>query len=413
VIGFESGFDPADPTVFVTRRTLRLTADGGASWQAVLPPSNGNTFTFRPRRSDHGHRRLRQHRAAHPGQRRHLAGGAAAARRQRALRLSPVQRPALRSRRRVRPGLAEHRRRRQLESAQRRRRRPGDLNSIWFFDSREGMAISRRRQFGAQQRRRKTWAAAESDTYSWYRLQFLGDGSVGWLISQRGTIARSVDRGRTWTMPPSATSASLSGVTDFHFVDALHGWAVAPYGSGVGTVFSSVDGGLNWQAVASTRSTQGFYAIRFADAAHGVTVGPSGVAMITADGGTTWAPRSTGAFGQLFSVAFADASTAVAVGEGGVIVRSADAGQTWQPVASPTTRTLNSVRFVSARTATRSATRARCSSPATAARPGASCPPAPRPAWARSFSSRSRPAGSAAATAASSPPHRRPVSAAR
>ena len=75
----------------------------------------------------------------------------------------------------------------------------------------------------------KTWAAAESDTAGWYRLQFLGDGSVGWLISLRGTIARSVDKGHTWTMPSAVSSASLSGVTDFHFIDALHGWAVAPF----------------------------------------------------------------------------------------------------------------------------------------------------------------------------------------
>ena len=350
VIGFESGFDPADPTVFVTRRTLRLTADGGASWQAVLPPSNGNTFTFR---------------LADPTTVIAVAGNTVQRTQDNGATWQAVPLPlgvnalsGFRPFSAQRYVLADAFGQAWLSTdggASWNPRSAGGvaqatLNSIWFFDSREGMAIADDGSSVRSSDGGKTWAAAESDTYSWYRLQFLGDGSVGWLISQRGTIARSVDRGRTWTMPPSATSASLSGVTDFHFVDALHGWAVAPYGSGVGTVFSSVDGGLNWQAVASTRSTQGFYAIRFADAAHGVTVGPSGVAMITADGGTTWAPRSTGAFGQLFSVAFADASTAVAVGEGGVIVRSADAGQTWQPVASPTTRTLNSVRFVSART---------------------------------------------------------------
>ena len=93
---------------------------------------------------------------------------------------------------------------------------------------------------------------------------------------------------------------------------------------------------------------------------HGVTVGPTGVAMLTGDGGATWAPRSTGAFGQLFSVFFADATTAVAVGEGGVIVRSTDAGQSWRPVASPTTRTLNHGALrLAARSVTRSATTAR------------------------------------------------------
>ena len=184
----------------------------------------------------------------------------------------------------------------------------------------------------------------------------------------------------------------------------MRGWAVAPLGSGLGTVFTTVDGGLSWQVVAATQSTQGFFAIRFADAMHGVMVGPTGVAMVSADGGTTWAPRSTGAFGQLFSISFADATTAVAVGEGGVIVRSTDAGQSWQPVASPTTRTLNQVRFVSPRVGhavgnegTLIATGdggATWTVVATGAKAG----------LARCSSATSRPAGSPAPTAASSPP---------
>jgi len=348
VVGFESGLqDPLDPTSFVSRRTLRLTADAGATWQTVQPPANGASFTWRLADattviavSDSLVQRTQDNGAS----------------------WQPVPLPpgvtflsGFRAFTAQRFVLADASGRTWLSTdggATWNQRNAGGvfqptINSLFFFDSRDGLALaddgtSLRTDDGG-----RTWVAAESDTASWFRLQFLGDGSVGWLISLRGTIARTTDKGHTWAMAPGAGSASLSGVTDFHFIDALRGWAVAPFGSGAGTVFTTSDGGITWQAVAATANSQGFFAIRFADAQHGVVVGPSGVAMATNDGGATWLPRSTGSFGQLFSVAFADATTAVAVGEGGIVVRSTDAGQSWQPVASPTSRNLNEVRFVS------------------------------------------------------------------
>ena len=350
VIGFESGnVDPSDPASFITRRTLSLTADGGASWQVVQPPTNGGQLTFRLADpitvmavSDTAVLRTQDDGATWQAVPLPLGvqvlSGFRAFSAQRFVLADEFSQTWLST-----DGGASWQRRNAGGVAQ------ATLNSIWFFDSRNGLAIADDGSSVRTSDGGKTWAAAESDTVPWFRLQFLADGSAGWLISLRGTIMRSIDKGRSWTPPSGAASASLSGVTDFHFIDALRGWAVAPLGSGLGTVFTTVDGGLSWQVVAATQSTQGFYAIRFADAMHGIKVGPTGVAMVSADGGTTWAPRSTGAFGQLFSISFADATTAVAVGEGGVIVRSTDAGQSWLPVASPTTRTLNHVRFVSPR----------------------------------------------------------------
>lgn len=347
VTGFESGFEPADPATFVSRRTLRLTADGGASWRTVQPPVNAPIYTWRLADavtilavSGDGVLRTQDDGATWqavplPAGVDGLSGFRAFGA-QRFVLTDTVGKAWLSI-----DGGATWNARGAGGVAQ------ATVNSVWFFDSREGLALA---DDGSSLRTAdggRTWAAAESDSYGWYRLQFLGDGSVGWLISLRGTIARTTDKGRTWSTTPGAGSASLVGVTDFHFIDAMRGWAVAPFGSGQGTVFTTADGGVTWQAVASTAGSQSFFAIRFADALRGVVVGPSGVAMATSDGGATWAPRSTGAFGQVFSVAFADAATAVAVGEGGVIIRSTDAGQSWQPVPSPTARNLEQVRFVS------------------------------------------------------------------
>lgn len=224
------------------------------------------------------------------------------------------------------------------------------LNSVWFFDSREGLATgydgsSVRTTDGGQ-----TWVtSAPTGSYGWRRAQFLADASLGWVISDTGTIYRSTDKGRTWLAPVAQNSAALNGVTDFHFIDALHGWAVSPYGSfGQAALYTSGDGGLTWQAVAGTNSLGGLVSVRFGDAMHGIAVGPSNIAMVSADGGATWLPRPTDIVSSLRRVAFADATTAIAVGDGGAIVRSTDQGRNWTQIASPTTNNLNDVRFVSA-----------------------------------------------------------------
>ena len=229
------------------------------------------------------------------------------------------------------------------------------LSSIWFFDSREGLAIAADGSSLRTADGGRTWSATPAaGGYGWRRAQFLPDGSVGWVISDSGTIYRSTDKGRTWLSPVPQTSAPLQGVSDFHFADALHGWAVAPYAyswSGpAAAIYSTTDGGSSWQPVAGTETLSGLAALRFGDAGHGVAVGPAGVAMVTDDGGRTWSPRPTGVGRGLRRVAFADAQTAVAVGEGGAIVRSTDQGRTWSRVASPATETLADVRFLSATT---------------------------------------------------------------
>jgi photosystem II stability/assembly factor-like uncharacterized protein len=229
------------------------------------------------------------------------------------------------------------------------------LNSVWFFDSREGLAIgsdgsSVRTTDGGQ-----TWTttAASSPGQGWRRAQFTSDGSLGWIISDSGAIYRSTDKGQSWLSPVPQSSASVPGAVDFHFIDAQNGWAVSSYGYYSGaSIYRSVNGGSSWQAVDNTAGYYGLASIRFADAAHGVAVGPAGLALVTDDGGVTWSPRPTGTDRPLYRVTFVDSQTAVAVGEAGTILRSTDQGRSWRRLDSVTPYNLTDVRFVSARSGT-------------------------------------------------------------
>ena len=223
------------------------------------------------------------------------------------------------------------------------------LNSVWFFDARNGIAFGDDGSTVRSSDGGQTWATTTPPGYyGWRRGQFSADGSLGWIISDTGTIYRSSDKGNSWLSPVPQSSALLYGVTDFHFIDSLRGWAVAPYPQAPnGSFFRTTDGGSSWQSIDGTSTLLGFFSIRFADALHGVAVGPPGIAMISADGGSTWSPRPTGGMTNLSRVAFADAATAVAVGDYGSIVRSTDQGRTWTVVASPTLTDLSDIRFLS------------------------------------------------------------------
>jgi photosystem II stability/assembly factor-like uncharacterized protein len=228
------------------------------------------------------------------------------------------------------------------------------VTALWLFDSREGLASLEfggllRTSNGGQSWTQDTQASLQFHGDS--RLQFTGDGSLGWLLSTNvGNIWRSTDRGKTWLAPVQPSSALMGGVRDFHFVDSTHGWAVAPFSfANQSAVFATTNGGLSWQSLNGASAITDMESIRFADRSNGVAVGEAGVAWITSDGGATWRARPTGSNAAMARVTFVDALIAVAVGDGGAILRSTNRGDTWSSVRSPTAQALTDVRFINTR----------------------------------------------------------------
>lgn len=226
------------------------------------------------------------------------------------------------------------------------------IRALWFFDSREGVAIV---DFGGVLRTSDgglNWAfdaQATPQVFGESRFQFTTNATVGWMLAPNlGNILRSTDKGRTWLAPVQSIGFKLAGVRDFHFVDETFGWAITAFPfAGQGTVFVSTNGGMSWQSLQNTSTMTGMVSLRFADRSHGVAVGTPGVAWITSDGGATWRARPTGSDLAMARVTFADAQVAVAVGDGGTILRSIDRGENWSRIKSPTAQSLTDVRFVS------------------------------------------------------------------
>lgn len=222
------------------------------------------------------------------------------------------------------------------------------VRGVWFFDSRSGVALGDDGKTVRTTDGGQTWVAGPpSPAWGGRALQFLADGSIGWMLTGNGNVMQSTDRGFTWTQPGGSHFDTLSGALDFHFVDALRGWAVVHswYGH---AIVRTVDGGASWLPQGTGMGMSDLRAIRFVDANHGVAVGGPGVVWVTADGGATWQARPSGSDRGLAKLAIVDAQTLVAVGEGGQIVRSTDRGLTWTRAASPTATPLADVRFASA-----------------------------------------------------------------
>jgi photosystem II stability/assembly factor-like uncharacterized protein len=140
----------------------------------------------------------------------------------------------------------------------------------------------------------------------------------------------------------SGLNNPLMGV---HFSDARTGWAVGYYGR----IVATRDGGTTW-APQTSGTRLSLYGVHFADARTGWAVGASGTILATRDGGTTWLPQTSGTKTDLRTVHFADARTGWAVGNDGTILATRDGGTTWAPQTSGTGAPLFGVHFAGART---------------------------------------------------------------
>ena len=219
----------------------------------------------------------------------------------------------------------------------------GSLQSMWFFDGKKGLAYSSAGWVVETADSGRTWTRKTlTNNYGGYnraRMQFVS-ATTGWL-SVGNTISKTTDGGASWWSP--LTTPDIGYPTDFHFIDASHGWVIGYSGA----ISSTSDGAQTWAL--QTTLPYSLRAIRFATASTGVVVGDGGIVARSTDGGATWSLRASGVIAGLTRVNFTDATTGWALGELGTVIKTTDAGATWTRVAVPSFATLNDVFFLDAR----------------------------------------------------------------
>ncbi len=124
---------------------------------------------------------------------------------------------------------------------------------------------------------------------------------------------------------------STAPFLDMHFVDADNGWAVgnAALIRRI-TAASSAAPGFAFQTCTSCTGAT-LNGIFMLDANTGWLVGNTGTIRATTDGGTTWAPQTSGTLANLRDVHFRDATTGWIVGDSGTILATVNGGANWTP----------------------------------------------------------------------------------
>lgn len=197
------------------------------------------------------------------------------------------------------------------------------------------------------------WESQTSGTTVRLRGASAVNESIAWASGDKGTYARTLDGGRTWTVGHVPGSDEL----DFRDVDAFSANTAYLLAIGEGEksrIYKTTDGGLNWTLQFKNNRPSAFFdAMAFWDSEHGIAVSDPAngrfLIITTADGGATWKEMPTKGMPLALEGegAFAASGTCIAVqgtrdvwfGTGGPkgarLFRSRDGGQSWTVTTTP------------------------------------------------------------------------------
>jgi photosystem II stability/assembly factor-like uncharacterized protein len=240
------------------------------------------------------------------------------------------------------------------------------LNGVSFVTQETGFVVSSDGRVLRTKNGGANWIPVYTDPKGRFlrALQFI-DERHGWAVGGNGLILSTFDGGDYWTIQWEGPLASPSNRTwipedaemrkkreessffqDVHFVDRLNGFAVGAIG-----IFSTVDGGKNWNSQDTTFSgTTGpsFTSVFFLDAKNGFVIDGFGGIAFSENGGLTWGyVRKPGDPANLRRIRFADSNNGWIVGDEGVILSTRDRGLNWALQSVPTeTGDLASIFFL-------------------------------------------------------------------
>jgi photosystem II stability/assembly factor-like uncharacterized protein len=197
------------------------------------------------------------------------------------------------------------------------------------------------------------WQTQAIDTKADFRGLCVASPDVAWVSGTMGTYARTVDRGKTWSVGTVPGAEKL----DFRDVKAFGAATAYLLSAGPGDasrVYKTVDGGKSWVMQFKCADPAAFFdALAFWDEKNGIALGDPVDGrfqlIATEDGGASWKPLTAtslppalpgeGAFAAsgtcLVTRGEADAWFATGGAKSARVFRSRDRGRSWEVSETP------------------------------------------------------------------------------
>jgi photosystem II stability/assembly factor-like uncharacterized protein len=135
-------------------------------------------------------------------------------------------------------------------------------------------------------------------------------------------VMYSTNGGQTWA------TVNWNSTSTYRTIDMLN--ANAGYIAGLdGSVYKTIDGGVNWDSLTTPLPTMDFYGMDFVTETSGFVCGQSGSLIKTTNSGKDWETQTSGVTTTIYSVDMVDENTGWYCGASGKVAKTTDGGATW------------------------------------------------------------------------------------
>lgn len=195
------------------------------------------------------------------------------------------------------------------------------LSRITYSDKYHGWVMSAKK-IGMTSDGGRNWSFKALDLPRTGQLNdlFFLNSKKGWVIGERNSIFITIDGGETWEKRVINPNFAF---TALHFVNENKGFVVGLSG----VIMTTVDGGRTWESILNFR-TNTYKDIMFVNELNGWIVGTDGAILFTIDGGRTWNPQYANTTNELTHLYFIDENNGW-IAAGNELLRTTNGGVSW------------------------------------------------------------------------------------